>query len=155
MNDGLLHRHGGALITGAVAILVAVVTAVATTVGERQREHAEQATATQALKRDAYASVLAAAARFGNALPPTTAGADERRAARVEAAGSGVFEATALAMLVGSERAREALQRLQAAVSEAAVAFDDRRDRDDAWLFRWSRAKTDLLELARREVGPS
>ena len=155
--DGVIDQHGGALITGVVAILVAVITVVATTVGERQREQSERASAREAITRDAYASVLAAAARFGNALSAEGEGANGARRVRASgkanAAATGVYEAAALAMLVGSEPVREALGRLQMAVSEATVALEDGREVDGDWIGEWSGAKTDLLELARREVG--
>ena len=71
--------------------------------------------------------------------------------ARVDEAMDALFEAAALAMIVGSEE----IMRLQFAASQMTDDVAVGRERATETLSSWARAKTNLLELARFEAGIS
>ena len=149
-------EYGGELITAAVAVSIALVGAVAAALRDRHAAASAAIVSERTLRRDAYTALLAAAGRLGSALPDsgTSDGGEvsPEVKTRVNEAMGTLFEAAALAMIVGSEDAREEIMRLQAAALRIA---DVTGGRDDTTVLEWSRAKTNLLALARFEAGVS
>ena len=100
-------EYGGELITAAVAVLIAIVGAAAAALRDRRTASTAAVTSERTLRRDAYTALLAAAGRLGSALVDSRASEDRDAnadvIARVDEAMDALFEAAALAMIVGSE----------------------------------------------------
>ena len=152
-------EYGGELITAAVAVLIAIVGAAAAALRDRRTASTAAVTSERTLRRDAYTALLAAAGRLGSALVDSRASEDRDAnadlIARVDEAMDALFEAAALAMIVGSEEARQEVMRLQFAASQMTDDVAVGRERATETLSSWARAKTNLLELARFEAGIS
>jgi hypothetical protein len=151
-------EYGGELITAAVAVSIAIVGAVAAALRDRRTAASTAIASERTLRRDAYTALLAAAGRLGSALPdsgtPDGGKVSPDVKPRVDEAMATLFETAALAMIVGSEDAREEIMRLQAAALQLADVAGGSERTTEAVL-EWSRAKTNLLELARFEAGVS